>query len=357
MSILVAGGGTAGHIEPAMNLADELRRRNPDLEIFAVGTAKGLETRLVPARGYDLELISPVPLPRRINKDLFTLPIRLRRTIKQVRKIMRERNVEVVVGFGGYVALPVYLAARGRVPIIVHEANARPGLANKVGARFAQTIAQTYAGSLPNGVQTGLPLRKSFEELNREERRSQARSFFNLPDSGSVLLVFGGSQGARRINSAIAELVANTPLDFHILHAVGLTNELPEATSNYHPVSYIDQMDMAYSAADFVISRSGAMTVAEVAAVAIPACFVPFPIGNGEQELNARPLVEAGGALMCADGQFSSDYILENILPILNDEERLSEMTTATSRYRIENAAEKLALIVETALRTKGSKK
>ena len=139
-SVVIAGGGTAGHIEPALALADALSRAVPDARITALGTERGLETTLVPERGYPLELIPPVPLPRRPSADLLRLPWRVGAAVRRVREVLDAFDADVVVGFGGYVALPAYLAARGRVPIVVHEANARAGLANKVGARFAVPV-------------------------------------------------------------------------------------------------------------------------------------------------------------------------------------------------------------------------
>jgi UDP-N-acetylglucosamine--N-acetylmuramyl-(pentapeptide) pyrophosphoryl-undecaprenol N-acetylglucosamine transferase len=308
---------------------------------------------LVPARGYQLELIEPVPLPRRINRDLFSLPFRLSRTIKAVRKIMRAHDVQVVVGFGGYVALPVYLAAKGKVPIVVHEANAKPGLANKVGAKFAQVVAQTYEASLPGAVRTGLPLRAQIEHLDRDALRDSAREYFGLPLGAKVILVFGGSQGARRINDAISQFNSLGENSVAILHAVGLANALPEGSFSYYPVAYIDRMDLAYAAADFVVARSGAMTVAEVTSVGLPACFVPFPIGNGEQEFNAEPVVEAGGAIICRDADFSAEYFRKTILPIVGNDAELSRMSQASRNYRVVDAAGELANLVEPFLAVK----
>ena len=202
-SVLLAGGGTAGHIEPALAVADALVAIDPTIRITALGTERGLETTLVPARGYDLQLIPAVPLPRKPSTDLLTLPGRMRGAIKATRAIMAEREVDVVVGFGGYVALPAYLAARGRVPIVIHEANATAGLANKIGARFAVSVAAAVDGSGLKGAKVvGNPVRRSLSELDRAGLRAQAREFFGLDPDAPTLLVFGGSQGAQRINAA-----------------------------------------------------------------------------------------------------------------------------------------------------------
>ena len=332
MKIVVAGGGTAGHIEPAMNIADAIKSRYPNAEVVALGTARGLETELVPARGYRLELIEPVPLPRKLNADLFSLPFRLGKAIGQCRKVLAD--ADVLIGFGGYVALPAYLAARKLVPIVVHEANAKAGLANRVGARFATAVAETVSGSIPNAKLTGIPLRNSIAIFERAKLRTEASQYFNLNPDQPVLLVFGGSQGAQKINQVMAECRSqNVFSQVQVIHAVGSKNELPsDLPSNYHAMHYIDRMDLAYAAADFVISRSGAMTVAELTAVGLPACFVPFPIGNGEQRLNASAVVTAGGALCIADENFNSDYVASQVLPIVLDDSRRAAMAEISAK-------------------------
>lgn len=202
--VVLAGGGTAGHVEPALNLADALLRRRPGTVITALGTAGGLETRLVPQRGFALELIPAVPLPRKPTVDLATLPFRLRVAIRAVRAVLRRTGADVLVGFGGYVAMPAYLGARRRVPIVVHEANARPGLANRIGARFTPYVAETVAGSLPGARLVGLPLRRQIAALDRAALRHEAAAFFGVDPARPTLLVSGGSQGARRLNEAVA---------------------------------------------------------------------------------------------------------------------------------------------------------
>jgi len=237
--IVLAGGGTAGHIEPALNLADQLKIMHPDIDITVLGTARGLEVDLVPERGYKLELIPAVPLPRKFSGELVTLPTRLRSAIKQTRDLLIELQADVVVGFGGYVSIPAYLAARGEVPIVVHEANARAGLANRVGARFADAVAETVPDSLPRAQLIGIPLRKAIETLDRNALRSQARERFGIGNETICILVFGGSQGSVKLNSVIADcLQAKIFGDIVILHSVGLKNEFPQAESElYRPLN------------------------------------------------------------------------------------------------------------------------
>jgi UDP-N-acetylglucosamine--N-acetylmuramyl-(pentapeptide) pyrophosphoryl-undecaprenol N-acetylglucosamine transferase len=351
MRVLLAGGGTAGHIEPAMNLADALRRRDPSIMISALGTERGLESRLVPERGYTLHLIPAVPLPRKPSIDLISLPYRLRSAIRACRRVIEETQPDVVVGFGGFVALPAYLAARkAKVPVVVHEANAKAGLANRIGARFAKARAENAAGSLPAATRVGIPLRRSVSTLDRRALREEALAHFGISGNRPVLLVFGGSQGAQRINSAVWEalptLVAS---DVTVIHGVGERNmnSAPAGTADrYVPLAYIDRMDLAYAIADLALCRSGAMTCAELAAVGVPAVYVPLAIGNGEQRLNAAPVVATGGGLMVEDQELNGEVVLTQILPLLGDSARLATMGSAAAAWGVRDADELLADIV-----------
>lgn len=353
MTILLAGGGTAGHIEPALNLADVLRRNNPVEDILLLGSARGLESKLVPERGYELAMVDAAPLPRKINGDLFRLPGRMRAAKRQVHELITTRNIDVVVGFGGYVSIPAYLGARGRVPIVIHEANAKAGIANRLGARFTPYRATATANSLPESQVLGIPLRENIASLNRSELRMQARHHWGLRQDRPCLLVFGGSQGARHINTALGELVPEIiAAGGQVLHSVGMNNEdqivpVTHEQSNYYvPLSYIDRMDLAYAAADFAICRAGAMTCAELAAVGLPACFVPYFVGNGEQELNARPLVTAGGSVMLADKDLSSEAVSGILETTLFDEVNLAKMSHTMYEHGVRDAGQRLAELV-----------
>ncbi|MFB9304657.1 undecaprenyldiphospho-muramoylpentapeptide beta-N-acetylglucosaminyltransferase [Kibdelosporangium philippinense] len=350
--VVVAGGGTAGHIEPALALADAVRRARPDARVVALGTPRGLEGKIVPARGYQLEMIPPVPMPRKPTMDLLKLPLNVRRAIKQTRDVLDRVGADVVVGFGGYVSLPAYLAARGRLPIVVHEANARTGMANKVGARYAARVAAAVPDSgLPNAEVIGIPLRQSITELDRQALRDEARRFFRLHPHAPTLLVFGGSQGAVSINNSVAPLASEfARAGIGVLHAHGAKNtlavqQIPGAPP-YVPVPYLERMDLAYAAADAVLCRSGAMTVAEVSAVGLPAVYVPLPIGNGEQAFNCRPQVTAGGAIMIPDNELSPDKLREVLLPLLTNPRRLSAMGAAAQSTGHGSAADVLAKMV-----------
>ncbi|WP_127782499.1 undecaprenyldiphospho-muramoylpentapeptide beta-N-acetylglucosaminyltransferase [Rhodococcus sp. X156] len=354
LSVVVAGGGTAGHVEPALAVADALRLVRPDVRVTALGTARGLETTLVPERGYPLQLIPPVPLPRKLSADLLRLPARVVASVRATRAVLRAVDADVVVGFGGYVALPAYLAARGRrgVPVVVHEANARAGVANKVGARVARRVLAAVPGSGLRGAEVvGIPLRQSITDLDRAALRAEARKHFDLDPDGPVLLVTGGSQGARSINDAVSGAAqALGRAGIGVLHAHGPRNTVevhsPEGAPRYVAVPYLSRMDLAYAAADATICRSGAMTVAEVSAVGLPGIFVPLPHGNGEQELNARPVVDAGGGLLVRDADLTPELVATTVVPLLTDPERLAAMGAAAAASGHRSAAARIAEIV-----------
>ncbi len=357
--VVLAGGGTAGHIEPALSLADALRRADDSVGITALGTARGLETRLVPERGYELALIPAVPLPRKPTPELLGVPGRLGGAIRKVAATLDEVGADVVVGFGGYVAMPAYLAARSRgTPIVVHEANARPGLANRIGAKLTEYVATgTPDTRLPHARHIGIPLRRSIATLDRESMRPFGLSEFGLEPNRPTLLVFGGSQGARRLNETVRAAAPRLrAAGVQVLHVVGPGNaaDVPEPAPAAGPgsgppyvtVPYVDRMDLAYAAADIALCRAGAMTCAELAAVGLPGAFVPLPIGNGEQRLNAAPVVKAGGGLLVDDAALSAEWIVGELVPLLVDPVRMEGMGKAAADFGRRDADEVLARMV-----------
>lgn len=371
MHVVLAGGGTAGHIEPALALADALRRRDPGIGVTALGTARGLENRLVPARGYDLALIPPVPVPRRLSRELLAVPVRVAGAVREVSAVLDRVGADVLVGFGGYVAAPAYLAARRRgVPFVVHEANARPGLANRLGARLTPYVATSLVGTrLPHATYVGLPLRRSIATLDRPARRGEARAAFGLDPDRATLLVSGGSQGSRRLNAAAAGAAgALRAAGVQVLHATGTqqgravaatptTSAETEPTGEtgdvpYVTVAYLERMDLAYAAADVMLCRAGAMTCAELTAVGLPGAYVPLPIGNGEQRLNAAPVVAAGGGLLVEDHACTPDWVGAALIPLLGDRVRLATMGAAAAAFGRRDADERLADLVLAAARS-----
>lgn len=356
MKVLLAGGGTAGHTSPLLATADALGRLEPGVEVTCLGTPRGLENTVVPAAGYPLELIPPVPLPRKPGKDLALVPSRLRASVKAALEVLDRIRPDVVAGYGGYVSVPVYLAARRRkLPLVVHEQNALPGIANKVGARFASKVAVSFPGTpLRNAEYVGLPLRRMISQLDRTALRAEARAFFGLNADLPTLVVTGGSQGAWRLNRAVAGAAAALgDSGVQVLHVVGPRGkedpqwvEPVETGVPYVVAPYVDRMDYALAAADVMVCRAGANSVVEAASTGVPAVFVPLPIGNGEQALNARPVVEAGGALMVDDAAFTADYVASTVTELAGDPERLARMGAAAAHLVPSDADEQLARII-----------
>ena len=344
MRVLLAGGGSAGHIEPALALADALRRIDSGTEVTCLGTERGLETRLIPLRGYPLALIPAVPMPRSVTPKLVTVPGRLAGAINAAAAAIDQTGAQVLVGFGGYVATPAYLAARRRkIPIVVHEANPKPGLANRLGARFTTHVFTGHPDTqLRNGKYLGIPIRREIAELDRLGLGDKARAHFGLRPDLPVLLVTGGSQGARSLNAAVfgaAEWLRDAGVQ--VLHIIGPRNghDAPVTERGageaggvpYVANPYIDRMDLAYAAADFALCRAGAMTCAELTAVGLPAAYVPLPIGNGEQRLNALPIVQRGGGMLVADGELTPEWIRDTLLPVLVNIDQVADMSEAAA--------------------------
>ena len=270
-----------------------------------------------------------------------------------MRTIIRERGVDVVVGFGGYASAPAYVAARReRVPVVVHEANARPGLANVLGARWAAGSGVAFDGTPLRGARVvGMPLRREVVDLDRAER-AEAAAFFGLdadsphaarlrglarrpaPERGPRRLVAGHPGGG----------VAADPRDRRAVDARG------SGRAGYALRRYVDRMDLAFAAADAIVSRAGAATVSEISALGIPAVYVPYAVGNGEQRLNARSAVEAGAAVLIDDADFTPDRVRSESLPLLADRDRIDAMAAAAASIGTRTGTENVIAMIDEAL-------
>lgn len=368
-SVLLAGGGTAGHVNPMLAVADELRARDASTRVTILGTEEGLESRLVPASGFPMAVVPRVPLPRRPGADLLSVPRRLRAAVAAASRAITENDVQVVVGFGGYVSTPAYLAARRlRVPVVIHEQNARPGLANRLGARWAAAVAVTFPGTpLRGGVITGLPLRREIAALVRARAedpvavRRDAATALGLDPQRRTLLVTGGSLGAQSLNEAMAGALDDVAAsDAQVLHLTGAGKsegvaralaQRPALAGRYHVREYLEDMHLALASADVVLCRAGAGTVAELTALGLPAVYVPLPIGNGEQQLNAMPAVHAGGGLLVEDAAVTPEWVRTLLLTLVADEGRVAQMAEAAARVGRVGAAADVADMVERAAR------
>lgn len=347
LSVVVAGGGTAGHVEPALAVAEALRDKY-GASVTALGTARGLETTLVPDRGFTLRLIEPVPVPRKPNLELLKLPFRVIKSIQQTRQVLRDTGAQAVAGFGGYVSAPAYMAARSLgLPFFVHEANARAGMANKLGVKLGGAGLNAVADSGMPGDVVGIPIRRGLGGDRDASAAGRARAQWGLDKDRTTILVTGGSQGAASLNNALAGALEDL-LDhgYQVLHAVGKRNTIPEARPGYVPLPFIEDMQAAYTVADLIVCRSGAMTVAEVTASGIPAIYVPLSHGNGEQALNARSVIEAGAARLVDDSDLTPEKFLSEVRDVLQNTATYDEMARAARSSQVGNAADVIADLI-----------
>ncbi|MBN1173008.1 MAG: undecaprenyldiphospho-muramoylpentapeptide beta-N-acetylglucosaminyltransferase [Micromonosporaceae bacterium] len=344
-SVVLAGGGTGGHIYPLLAFADCLRRHDPYVRITCLGTPHGLESEIIPPRGYDLRHVPAYQLPRSVNMNLLRTPDRMWRAAKVTGEILDEVAADAVVGFGGYVSVPAYLAAkRRRIPSVIHEVNVPPGVANRMGMKLTKHVAVGFphqiaqVPALRNARVVGVPLRQSITTLDRPARRAAARSAFGMDPHRPTLFVFGASQGARSVNLAVAGAAkAITGAGIQVLHIIGARNdafEVPRGlAAPYVTLKFLSEMEYGYAAADLVICRGGAITCAETAAVGVPAVYVPLPWGNGEQRRNALPIVNAGGGLLVEDAELTPRWIEQTAVPLALDNGRLMTMGVAAASY------------------------
>lgn len=358
---LLAGGGTGGHVNPLLALAEFIRAEEPESKVWALGTAEGLETKLVPERGFELLTIARLPFPRRISSYALTFPFAFAKAVSQIATMIRERKIDVVIGFGGYASAPAYVAARRlNVPYVIHEANALPGLANKLGSKNAAAIAVAFEGTPLKGAQlTGMPLRSEIEQAIKSGNSAGARSHFGLDSAAPTLLVTGGSLGAKRVNEQVVS--AYSALDaagVQVLHIVGGNSELEELHSkSIRRIKYCDRMDLAITASNLAIARAGSSTVSEFGAFGLPSIFVPYPVGNGEQRFNAANLVSAGAAILVEDEKFDSDFVRDQVIPLISNTKRLREMSEAAKGASIADGTRRLYQLVQGVLPKKGAKR
>jgi UDP-N-acetylglucosamine--N-acetylmuramyl-(pentapeptide) pyrophosphoryl-undecaprenol N-acetylglucosamine transferase len=358
--VVLAGGGSAGHTSPLIATAEQLRKLDPGITLTAIGTPRGLEVQTIPAAGLPLELIPPVPMPRRPGLDLLKLPFRMGKAVSAAVKILRETEAEVLLGFGGYVSTPAYLAAkRIGIPIVLHEQNALPGFANRLAARLTTHVATSFPNTpLPHAEWVGLPLRRSITELadaSAEERarlKAAGRTELGLDPDTPTLMVTGGSQGAVRINKAVVDarpgLLAQGIQILHVLGGKNITDSDvkivdPQTEATYLPVGFVDQIEKAYAAADLVVSRAGANSTLEAALLGIPALLVPYAVGNGEQARNATAVVQSGGANLLDDATLTGSILLREVTAILDDPKVGSSMADSARSVASSAAAEQLA--------------
>jgi UDP-N-acetylglucosamine--N-acetylmuramyl-(pentapeptide) pyrophosphoryl-undecaprenol N-acetylglucosamine transferase len=350
-NFLLTGGGTAGHVNPLLTIASALVKRNPSNNVFVLGTSEGLESRLVPEAGLPLLIIEKLPFPRRINFSAVAFPFRFLQSVRKVKKFLKQYEITAVVGFGGYVSAPAYLAAKQlKVSLIIHEGNALPGIANRFGNRFATAAGKAFrSAKLGHSEFVGMPIRPAITALATKKDAAAARKFFGLRPDTTTLLVTGGSLGAKSINETIENSRALlSAAGIQVLHIIGGRSELAEASEpEYKRVRYVDQMELAIAASDFAVSRAGAATVSEFCAVGLPALYIPYAVGNGEQKFNLQDVLAAGGAIEATDLEFDEHYVRSSLIPIISDSKRLAQMSEAAKSAGVLDGAERFISLIE----------
>lgn len=362
MRVIISGGGTAGHVYPGLALADQLRAKHPDTELLWVGTAEGLEASVVPKSGFPFATVAAAGLRRGLTFANAGVMAKLAGGSLEARRIVGDYRPDVVVGMGGYVSAPVVLAARlARLPVLLHEQNAIPGLANRLLARFADCVAVSYqqsARAFPPAkvVVTGNPVRPEILTSTREE----GLELYRLERRRKTLLVCGGSRGAHKINQAMIESYHGLSgrSDLQVLHVTGMIDfdfvsgriaELESAADRltYKVHRYLDRIAPAYAATDLIVCRAGAGTLAEITARGIPSILVPYRHATGgHQDENARVLEEAGACRVIEDGRLAGDLLVSLISELVGDEVGLRKMAVAARSAGHPEAADRLSELV-----------
>jgi UDP-N-acetylglucosamine--N-acetylmuramyl-(pentapeptide) pyrophosphoryl-undecaprenol N-acetylglucosamine transferase len=360
VNVLIAGGGTAGHVFPALAVAGELR--DDGHEVWFAGTASGQEARLVPAAGFRFEEVEARPLERKASVRTLTAPVAAMRSVGPIRPLASW--ADVVVGMGGYVSVPVALAAlRSRRPLVLHEQNAVPGLANRTLARPARVVALAFAEAArafprrTKVVVTGNPVREAIARVPSERERlvMEARRELDLSSERRTVVVFGGSLGALHLNRAVAEALGWLDRDdLQVVLLTGAQHESavraalpPEGRTPVRVLGFLEHMELAYALADLVIARAGATTIAELAICGVPSVLVPYPYATGRhQEANARALQRAGGASLLLDDELDGRVLAERIGWLLDDQEMRRRMGERARAWARPDAAASLAKVI-----------
>ena len=343
MKVLFACGGTAGHVNPALAIADILKRNIPDLSVVFVGTPNGMENRLVSRAGYPIRHIRVRGLRRSLSLANVKAGLSLLRSFRETKDVLKEEMPDLAVGTGGYVCYPVLRVASSLgIPTVLHESNARAGIAAKLLAKRTDLALINFPSAASDfkkagkTVISGNPLRREFYTLSREA----ARKRLGIADGSLYLVVFGGSLGAKKLNETFLQTVPRLLSAYPkltILHAVGQKQnaggDIPDG--RYQRRAYIDDMPIRLTASDAVICRAGAMTVSEIAAAGVPSILIPYPLAAGDhQTKNASELAKAGAAILLPDAELTPDVLCERLTKILSNAEERRKMRAAAARFR-----------------------
>ena len=355
MKVIIAAAGTGGHINPGIAIANEIKKHHPNAEITFIGTERGLENDLVPRAGYKLERIEAYGIKRQISLQNFKNACKTVRSYKIARNIVKRINPDIIIGTGGYICGPVCSAGgKLKIPIMLHESNAFPGVAVKLLSKKADVVLAGFEDTkkrLPKAkkvVVTGTPTKVEKINLSSEQKENLKKQF-NIKNNLPIITVFGGSQGAESINKCLIDII-NEKLNqnYQIIWAVGKKNYEQVKSSikqeyNASIVPYIYNMEEVMNLADLVVSRSGAMTITEVAKCGKPALFIPYPYATeNHQEYNARVLANVGAAKIILDKELTKDNLNKTINQIISDRETLIQMSQKTEQVSIKNVEQKI---------------
>ncbi len=359
MKFLIAGGGTAGHINPGIAIAKYIKEKQPDAEIIFVGTERGLEKRLVPREGFELKFIKVRGFRRKLSFDTLVALKELLDGISQAGAVIKEFKPDIVIGTGGYVCGPVlFVAARKKIPTLVHEQNAFPGITNRILSRFVDTVAisfkesEKFFSAAKKLVLTGNPIRREMLKIDRKA----AREKLGIKEHTPVIVAFGGSRGAEKINQALVEMIRDylKEVDCKVIFATGESqfdkiNMQLEGISNKaaEVVPYIYDMASVMASADLVVCRAGAITIGELTALGVPSIMIPSPyVTANHQEHNARALEKQGAAKVILEKDLSGKLVYQEMISLIRDERRLREMAANAKRVGVRDAIEKIYEII-----------
>jgi len=368
MRYIISGGGTGGHIYPGIAIAKEILSNEPDAEILFVGTEHGLEGKLVPREGFDIKFIDVKGFKRKLSFDTFKTVGKLLKSFGSIRKLLKEFEPDAVIGTGGYVCFPVvFIAALKKIPTIIHEQNAFPGVANKVLARYVDAVAISFeeARSRFKGrariTLTGNPIRKDLFLLDRKK----ARENLGLADDVPLVVIFGGSLGAEHINECVRDMINlhGSEITYNLILATGMKHyekimrdikaPLPD---NIQVVPYIYNMGELLAAADLAVTRGGAITVSELSALGVPSILVPSPfVAENHQEYNARALENKGAAVVILQSQLTHEILYGQIQKLIKDKDLRKKMSLAAKKSGIKNAAPAIYMLVKKAINIKNT--
>lgn len=362
MKYLISGGGTGGHIYPALAIAKEIKRKDRNADILYVGTKKGMESELVPKEGFRFETIRVEGMPRKLNKDSFIALIELFNGLRDSNKILKKFKPDIVIGTGGYVSGPiVYRAKKNNIPAIIHEQNAFPGITNKILARYVDKVAITFEESIKyfkhteNIVLTGNPIRREILEMDKKE----AYRKLDIDDKIPFVLSFGGSGGQKKLNTAIIDMIEDIGdnMSMQLIHITGknryddFMSEIKkrnlQLNDNIRILPYLYDMAQALNIADIVISSSGAITLAEISAIGIPSILIPKAYtAENHQEYNARAFEDKNAAIVILEKELTGKILARAIEDLIGDKKRLQDMSCNSKKLGNIYATEKIVDVI-----------